>query len=320
MNNKYELESIDMNLSEEEIIEKLMNQLTSIGFIYIKNVEGFDEEEMLSACKAFHGIPEKEKKKLLWKNHNPNNINIYRGLSPFIDNDESHKELFDMGLPNSNISEEEKKYLLYEETPFPEGNSFYDGLKKYYREQFNHRLELGLKLASYIAIGLGKNRDYFKPLFEESLSTFRTIYYKPRSKSSVTQDLLSDESLKLTTPLHSDSGFITILSTFSFPGLQVLYQGEYISIKPEKNSFVVNLGDMLSRITNYKLKSTKHRVLDIGIERYSNPFFLDPKYSAKIPSNIFDDENKEYITYGDWLIDKMTSTYGEWKNFKKNLN
>ena len=40
----------------------------------------------------------------------------------------------------------------------------------------------------------------------------------------------------------------------------------------------------------------------------------------KIPSNIFDDENKEYITYGDWLIDKMTSTYGEWKNFKKNLN
>ena len=76
---------------------------------------------------------------------------------------------------------------------------------------------------------------------------------------------------------------------------------------------------MLSRITNYKLKATKHRVLDIGIERYSNPFFLDPKYSAKIPSNILDDENKEYITYGDWLIDKMTSTYGEWKNFKKNL-
>ena len=53
-------------------------------------------------------------------------------------------------LKDHNISDEERMYPLYEETPFPEGNSFYDGLKNYYREQFNHRLELGLKL------GLGK--------------------------------------------------------------------------------------------------------------------------------------------------------------------
>ena len=67
---------------------------------------------------------------------------------------------------------------------------------------------------------------------------------------------------------------------------------------------VVNLGDTLSRITNYKLKATKHRVLDIGMERYSNPFFLDPKYSSIIPSNILDDNinNEDSIIYGDWLI------------------
>lgn len=43
---------------------------------------------------------------------------------------------------------------------------------------------------------------------------------------------------------------------------------------------MVNLGDTLSRITNYKLKTNKHRVLDIGVELYSNPFCLDPKYSS----------------------------------------
>ena len=159
-----DLESIDMELSENEIINKLMKQLTDVGFIYIKNVKGFDEDEMLSACKAFHNLPNKEKEKLLWKHHKSDNKNIYRGLSPFLDNDESHKELFDMGIEMNKISDYEKKFPLYEETPFPGGNSFYDGLHEYYKKQFDHRLKLGLKLASYIAIGLGKDRYFFNEI------------------------------------------------------------------------------------------------------------------------------------------------------------
>ena len=49
---------------------------------------------------------------------------------------------------------------------------------------------------------------------------------------------------------------------------------------------VVNLGNILSRITNYELKATLHRVLDIGVERFSCPFLATPKYLAKIPSNL----------------------------------
>ena len=230
--------------------------METLGFVYIKNVDGFDEDVMLSACKAFHSIPDKEKEKLMWKNHNPNNKNIYRGLSPFLDNDESHKELFDMGISLENISEEEKKYPLYEETPFPTGNSFYDGLKKYYMEQLNHRLNLALKLSSYIAIGLGLERNYFDKFFTNSLSTFRTIYYKPRCESIVRQDLLSEESLKLTAPEHTDSGFLSILSTFGYGGLQILHNGKYKNIKPKKNYLVVNFGVILAKITNNKLKAT----------------------------------------------------------------
>ena len=43
-----------------------------------------------------------------WRNHNPDNKNIYRGLAPFVDNDVSHKELFDMGYPYEWLSEEAK--------------------------------------------------------------------------------------------------------------------------------------------------------------------------------------------------------------------
>jgi len=54
----------------------------------------------------------------------------------------------------------------------------------------------------------------------------------------------------------------------------------YRSVRPVPKTIVVNLGDMLSRITNGTLKATQHRVLDIGVERYSSPYFFEPHYSA----------------------------------------
>ena len=91
--------------------------------------------------------------------------------------------------------------------------------------------------------------------------------------------------MKFTTPIHTDSGFLTLLSTFNFPGLQVnVGYDTYKSVKPRPNSIVVNIGDMLSRITNYTLKATKHRVMDIGKDRYSSPFFFEPHYAAAIPT------------------------------------
>jgi isopenicillin N synthase-like dioxygenase len=62
----------------------------------------------------------------------------------------------------------------------------------------------------------------------------------------------------------------------------------YRSVRPNKDVLVVNLGDMLSRITNFTLKATKHRVLDIGVERFSSPFFLEPNFSAGIPTVLGD--------------------------------
>lgn len=101
---------------------------------------------------------------------------------------------------------------------------------------------------------------------------------------------LSSEELKFTTPIHTDSGFLTLLSTFNYHGLQVdIGAGNYKSVRPVPNTLVINLGDMLSRITNYQLKATKHRVLDIGVERFSSPFFFEPNYSARIPVSLIGD-------------------------------
>jgi isopenicillin N synthase-like dioxygenase len=111
---------------------------------------------------------------------------------------------------------------------------------------------------------------------------------------------------------------VTLLSTLGYPGLQVFMDGKFQSVKPMPNAFVINIGDMLSRITNYVLKSTLHRVIDIGKDRYSSPFFFEPHYAAKIPSSILKlndngeevqltEEQKQWdsIMYGDYMIDKV---------------
>ena len=152
--------------------------------------------------------------------------------------------------------------------------------------------ELGITLMSHIAEGLGKPRDYFDSWFSrDTISTLRVIRYLPRGKSdqAVKFDKLTSDEMRFTTPIHTDSGFLTLLSTFGFPGLQVhIGNDEYRSVKPVPNTIVVNLGDMLARISNDQVKSTKHRVLDIGVERYSSPFFFEPYYGAHIPYHIFE--------------------------------
>lgn len=118
-----------------------------------------------------------------------------------------------------------------------------------------------------------------------------------------------------------------------YPGLQVEYDGKFRDVKGVKNSIVVNLGATLQRISNFKIKATLHRVLDIGRDRYSSPYFFEPKLSARITTNILEskrqycedieydldpknkDEVESTLTYGEFSLTRI-GQYGEWKGFK----
>ena len=87
-----------------------------------------------------------------------------------------------------------------------------------------------------IAIGLGLDRHFFTPWFaEDSLSTFRAIHGMPRSAELVDSSELDEETVKLTCSEHCDAGFVTILSTLGYPGLQINFNGEWKSVKPVHN-------------------------------------------------------------------------------------
>ena len=93
--------------------------------------------------------------------------------------------------------------------------------------------------------------------------------------------------------------------------------GKYRSVRPEKDNLVVNIGAYLSEITNFKLKATMHRVLDIGTERYSCPFFMDPKFDAKIPNLMRKNKKDEAVVeYGVQLVVRMREKFREYQHFK----
>ena len=331
----YNLSVIDLEKdSDEEIIDQLMKQIYTIGFQLLKNINDYDEKKHLEAIKAFHNIDPSLKKLMFKKSGNPENINIFRGYTPFLPNDKSHKEFYDEGLSQDQIDPLEAEYPLYEDQPFNINREEFKDLK-WIREEFDHVnkvwTEMGLKLISFIAIGLGKNSNYFDDYFSGgNLVTYRNIHYQPRTFNEVDSIKLDKDSLKLTTPEHSDSGFLTILNTFGYPGLQAQIEGKYRSIEPIENTLVINQGDTFAKMTNYKVKATSHRVLDIGKERYSAPMFLDPKYSAKVFNNqnvqeterltvndksFIDENSADYYLYGDYLIKRMMESYVEWKDF-----
>lgn len=105
--------------------------------------------------------------------------------------------------------------------------------------------ELSLKLCEFMAIGLGKDRYFFHEWWQnDSLSTQRIIHYMPRDSDVADNSLLSEEEKKLTGTSHVDASFVTILSTLGYPGLQVLLNDEYKSVRPTYNSLVVNLGEV----------------------------------------------------------------------------
>jgi isopenicillin N synthase-like dioxygenase len=154
-------------------------------------------------------------------------------------------------------------------------------------------------------------------------------HYCPRSRGITNNDEIKGEQYYITIAQHTDTGFVTLLATLGYPGLQIYKDGKFRSVKPQPGAFVINVGDMLSRMTNYELKSTLHRVIDIGEDRYSSPFFFEPYYEAKVPSSIIKnpdgslkeltDEQKKFdnVMYGDYMIDKVIQYCLSYSGIKK---
>ncbi len=168
----------------------------------------------------------------------------------------------------------------------------------------------GKQMLQAIALYLELPEDYFEARVHNGNSILRPIHYFPiENPDEVPADAVRAAE-------HGDINLITLLMGASADGLQVLRRdGAWIPITALPEQLIVNVGDMLARLTNNKLKSTIHRVVNPPRElmknsRYSIPFFMHPRSEMDLTclESCVDAENsKQYsdITAGDFLQERL---------------
>ena len=165
----------------------------------------------------------------------------------------------------------------------------------------------GKKLLQAIAIYLGLDEFYFDYWVNDGNSILRAIHYPP---------ITHEPKSAIRAEQHEDINLITLLVGASADGFEILTkQEQWVGVTSLPEQIVVNVGDMLQRLTNNKLRSTTHRVVNPPRElwhtsRFSIPFFLHPKAEmplACLESCITENEPKQYedITAGEYLDERL---------------
>ncbi|EEF39543.1 gibberellin 20-oxidase, putative [Ricinus communis] len=141
----------------------------------------------------------------------------------------------------------------------------------------NLAASLAESLAETLADNIGVKTNFFKENCTTSSSYVRMNRYPPCPFSSQVYGLLP----------HTDSNFLTILYQDQNGGLELLKDGNWLSVRPNPEALVINIGDFFQAFSNNIYRSTEHRVVaPQKVERFSMAFFYCPSYEAVIESYI----------------------------------
>lgn len=172
-------------------------------------------------------------------------------------------------------------------------------------------IDLGRKVMSAIALGLGLEENFFVNFLDDSFWVMRVIGYPPLDSSK------SKDRVGISCGEHTDYGCLTFLNQDNTKeALQVqTKEGEWIDANPIPGSFIVNIGDMLNVWTNNIYQSTLHRVIHKGNSyRVSVPFFYEPNFEAKIEPleqclKTDPVKHHEPVIYGEHLLKKVSGNF-----------
>ena len=170
--------------------------------------------------------------------------------------------------------------------------------------------QTGRNLLKSTALYLGLEEDYFTPKIHNGNSVLRLLHYYP------VKDLSEIPEGAVRAAAHGDINLITLLMGGSAEGLQAqTLDGQWIPVSPADDEIVVNIGDMLARLTNNRFRSTQHRVISPREEswltpRYSTPFFLHPRSDMDLTcleSCVSENNPKQYedMTAGEFLTERL---------------
>ncbi|XP_010677081.2 2-oxoglutarate-Fe(II) type oxidoreductase hxnY [Beta vulgaris subsp. vulgaris] len=240
-----------------------------VGFFYIVN-HGVEKDllnRLFEESKKFFSLPLEEKMRLNRKEYRGYTALYSEKLDPSLSTKGDSKESFYIGPLHDevcNLNQWPSEELLPSWRPI---------MEEYHRQL----LSVGKRLLSLLALALNLDEKFFENVgaLDSPMAFLRTIHY-PGDISYHNDEVLGASA-------HSDYGMITLLATDGVPGLQVCREKDrqpqiWEDILDIEGAIIVNIGDMTERWTNCLFRSTLHRVVPKGQERYSVAFFLDPPH------------------------------------------
>lgn len=294
----------DDNNRKQRFVRELGQAYEEIGFVALRNHFLSEElvEELYKEVKAFFDLPLEVKKKY--------EIEGLAGQRGYISFGKEHAK----GKKEGDLKEfwhfgqiPEKDAQLTED--YPE-NVHVSELKDFNHigmEAYRMLEKTGIFVLRSLALYIGLDEHYFDKKVSNGNSILRPIHYPP---------ITEEPKGAVRAGAHGDINLITLLMGASTGGLQVLRKdGKWIDAIPGEDELVINVGDMLERLTNNKLRSTIHRVINPPREQWSNPrysipFFMHPRSEMSLnclEECIDQDHPKAYpdITAGEFLHQRL---------------
>ena len=298
------LDATNLAQCPTDLVTAFAEAYGTYGFAYIAN-HGIPPaliDGIFDASRRFHALPLATKTAIsVDRNH--------RGYIAINTSTDVNSTLADVTKPNQSAS-----FMMMREEPtdparFLSGPNQWPNLDNFRApiEAYNSALtQLGQHLTK-VARAACNHHD--TSAFDRPTTWLRLLHYPPLPEHS-------PEDLYGSAP-HTDFGALTILLQDNVGGLQVRAPGgAWLDAPPREGCFIVNVGDMLHRMSNGKLRSTPHRVINrSGRERYSCPFFFDPDVAADIaPLPETGTPRFEPINFGDFLRSELQASYDAHKD------
>lgn len=291
-----------------KFVQDLGTAFNNIGFVAIKNhgLTKDDTEKLYESVQQFFFSPDELKMQYAIEGIAGQRGYITKGKEtakgfkvPDL------KEFYHVG--QQKVDDGDPIWEEYPDNVFPTEQPDFE---KYTLHTYKTLETAGKTLLKAIALYLELPEDYFEEKVKHGNSILRAIHYFP---------ILNPEELPegaVRAAAHGDINLITLLMGASAEGLEVLRaDGVWIPITSLPDYVVVNVGDMLDRLTNHKLKSTIHRVVNppkekLGTSRFSIPFFMHPRSEMNLTcleSCVDAQHPKMYVdmTAGEFLNERL---------------
>lgn len=273
------------------------------GFAYVVN-HGIGHDitaRIFDAARQFHALPMTVKQAIaLDRNH--------RGYIAIDTSTDVNSQLANVTKPNQSASfmamredaDERPGEYLSGPNQWPDLPGFRDACEGYVTAMSG----LGRAMMRLALAAIGVQDTRILSAFDAATIWLRLLHYPPQSPQAPS-DLYGSAP-------HTDFGCLTFLAQDDVGGLQVMTRsGDWIDAPPLPGALVVNVGDMLHRMSNGRLRSTPHRVINrTGRERFSVPFFFDPHVSTLIaPLPGTGRPAFAPIRFGDFLRSELEASY-----------